>query len=206
MLFRVPVNLKRYIQPLKDYCHRAIRSYDGCSNWYELSYENEWEDCEGNQEVAFKKGKKYEDLLQIFKNDIPYSKILLESPVSRIDYTDTDDIQILIQNGTVISADVVIFTGSLGILKAKGRDLFEPTLPDDKLKAIDTIGFGIVDKIYLEFSEPILNSDTNWNYFLFNDEGITYSDADAANDWTRFLFASYVIDDKLTSFWLSGKN
>ena len=90
-------------------------------------------------------------------------------------------------------------------LKAKGHELFDPKLPDDKLQAIDTIGFGIVNKIYLEFSEPVFNSTTYWS-FLYNDEGISYSTEDAAKDWTRFLLGSYVIDSRLTSLWLSGKS
>ena len=89
-------------------------------------------------------------------------------------------------------------------LKAKGHELFDPKLPDDKLQAIDTIGFGIVNKIYLEFSEPVFNSTTYWS-FLYNDEGISYSTEDAAKDWTRFLVESYDIDSRLTSLWLSGK-
>ena len=88
-------------------------------------------------------------------------------------------------------------------IKAKRHELFDPQLPDDKLQAIDTIGFGIVDKIYLEFSEPVFNSTTYWS-FLYDDEGISYSAEDAAKDWTRFLLGSYVIDSRLTSFWLSG--
>ena len=89
--------------------------------------------------------------------------------------------------------------------KAKGHEIFDPQLPDEKLQAIDAIGFGIVDKIYLEFSEPVFNSTFDWNYFLYNDEGISYSAEDAANDWTRFLAESFIVDSSLTSLWLSGK-
>ena len=91
------------------------------------------------------------------------------------------------------------------LLKAKGHELFDPQLPDEKLQAIDAIGFGIVDKIYLEFSEPVFNSTFDWNYFLYNDEGISYSAEDAAKDWTRFLAESFIVDSSLASLWLSGK-
>ena len=90
------------------------------------------------------------------------------------------------------------------LFKAKGHKLFDPQLPDEKLQAIDTIGFGIVDKIYLEFSEPVFNPTFDWNYFLYNDEGISYSAEDAAKDWTRFLVESFVVDSSLASLWLSG--
>ena len=77
-------------------------------------------------------------------------------------------------------------------MKAKGHQLFDPQLPDEKLQAIDAIGFGIVDKIYLEFLEPVFNSTFYWS-FLYDDEGISYSAEDAAKDWTRFLVESYDI-------------
>ena len=82
--------------------------------------------------------------------------------------------------------------------------MFYPQLPIDKLQAIDEIGFGIVDKIYLEFSSKVFDSNTGWKEFLFDDDGISYSAEDASNDWTRFLSAYYVIDETLASFWLSG--
>ena len=90
-------------------------------------------------------------------------------------------------------------------MRAKGHKLFDPQLPDEKLQAINAIGFGIVDKIYLEFSEPVFNTTFDWNYFLYNDEGISYSAEDAAKDWTRFLVESFVVDSSLASLWLSGK-
>ena len=137
--FSASNDVKEYIFALRDFCHRSVRSYDGCENWYEVSYENEYEDCDGNDEVPFKTGHKFEDLLQIFKNDIPYNKFVFETSVTKINYNDTSDIQILSKDGTVFSADIVIFTGSLGILKENGRSLFDPQLPDDKLQAIDKI-------------------------------------------------------------------
>ena len=39
------------------------------------------------------------------------------------------------------------------MLKAQGKELFHPALEKDKLEAIDKIGFGVVDKIYLEFED-----------------------------------------------------
>ena len=45
-------------------------------------------------------------------------------------------------------------TPSLGVMKAKSRDMFEPKLPIDLQEAIDLIGFGTIDKIILDYSEP----------------------------------------------------
>ena len=45
-------------------------------------------------------------------------------------------------------------TPSLGVLKAKSRDMFEPKLPAEFQETIDLIGFGTVDKIFLDYPEP----------------------------------------------------
>ena len=115
-IYRASSKITAYINPLRDFCHREIRLSDACSNWYDLSYENEYETCDGN-DVPFKKGHKYEDLLQTLKNDIPYKNTHLETKVSKVDFTDADTVKVFDQDGTVFFADIVIFTGSLGILK-----------------------------------------------------------------------------------------
>ena len=99
-IYRASSKITAYVNPLRDYFHRAIRLSDGCSNWYDLSYDNEDETCDGN-DVPFKKGYKYEDLLQTFKNDIPYKNIHLETKVSKIDFTDTDTVKVFDQDGRV---------------------------------------------------------------------------------------------------------
>lgn len=50
------------------------------------------------------------------------------------------------------SADAVIVTVPLGVLKA-GSIEFDPALPDEKLGAIDRLGMGLLDKVYLRFDE-----------------------------------------------------
>ena len=198
---------KKYLNPVKDFYHRYIRSYDGCDNWFDLSFAgtvNMFTLCEGNQLVSFKKDKKYEDVIQIFKNDIPYSNVLLETPVAKIDYSSDDVVKVITESGQAFEADVVIVTTSLGVMKVKARDMFTPALPDDKLKAIDLIGFGTINKIFLEFAKP-LQAQTDGVKFLFNDTGIKYSSEDAEKDWTRFIIGAYTEEhSRIMSLWLSG--
>jgi lysine-specific histone demethylase 1 len=56
------------------------------------------------------------------------------------------------EDGETIAADHVVYTGSLGTLK--GRTVqFEPPLPEWKSKAIDRLGFGVMNKVVLVFDE-----------------------------------------------------
>jgi lysine-specific histone demethylase 1 len=53
-----------------------------------------------------------------------------------------------------IRADAVVVTVSLGVLKS-GSIRFEPPLPEYKQASIDKLGFGIYDKVFVEFESPI---------------------------------------------------
>eukprot|EP00208_Stichococcus_sp_RCC1054_P004285 CAMPEP_0206141490 /NCGR_PEP_ID=MMETSP1473-20131121/13113_1 /ASSEMBLY_ACC=CAM_ASM_001109 /TAXON_ID=1461547 /ORGANISM="Stichococcus sp, Strain RCC1054" /LENGTH=529 /DNA_ID=CAMNT_0053536087 /DNA_START=104 /DNA_END=1693 /DNA_ORIENTATION=- len=57
--------------------------------------------------------------------------------------------QISCTNGSGFSADAVIVTVSLGVLKAQYSTLFEPQLPSEKVEVIQRMGFGVVNKVFL---------------------------------------------------------
>jgi monoamine oxidase len=56
--------------------------------------------------------------------------------------------------------DAVLVTVSLGVLKS-GKIAFSPALPAAKSKAIDSIGMGTLDKLYLRFDKPFWD-DRTW--------------------------------------------
>ncbi len=57
--------------------------------------------------------------------------------------------------------DAVIVTVPLGVLK-QGAIAFEPPLPDRKRRAIERLGMGLLDKVYLLFEEPFWDADATW--------------------------------------------
>lgn len=57
-------------------------------------------------------------------------------------------------DGSAYTADHLICTVSLGVLKEKHLNLFEPFLPYEKIKMIDGLMIGTVDKIFIEFEAP----------------------------------------------------
>ncbi|KAK9860346.1 hypothetical protein WJX84_005539 [Apatococcus fuscideae] len=64
-----------------------------------------------------------------------------------------DGVEILCADRTTVCCDAVISTIPLGVLKANHEQLFEPQLPLHKIAAIQALGVGIVDKIFIHF-EP----------------------------------------------------
>ncbi len=76
-------------------------------------------------------------------------------------------------DGTTYTADHVIVTVSLGVLKEKclsptssPRQFFHPILPDSKLECIRDLGMGVINKVILQFKEPLV-SDTVLKLSLF---------------------------------------
>lgn len=57
-------------------------------------------------------------------------------------------------DGEEIYGDYIILTMSLGCLKCQADKLFAPPLPMSKLEAICGLGYGLCDKVFLEYAEP----------------------------------------------------
>ncbi len=61
-------------------------------------------------------------------------------------------------NRGVFTADRVIVTVPLGVLKADAI-VFDPPLPELKRRAVERLGFGLLDKVVLRFDEPFWPED-----------------------------------------------
>lgn len=88
--------------------------------------------------------------------------IQLQQVVEQISYRDSG-VQVR-TNKTTFSADRVIVTLPIGVLK-QGNVLFDPPLPQAKQAAINTIGAGLLDKLFLRFPEVFWDQDAellNW--------------------------------------------
>ena len=92
----------------------------------------------------------YQQIIRYFAQDLP---IRLQSPIGRIDYSDSTQVLITLASGERILAKKVIVTVSLGVLKSKSI-IFIPSLPVDKQKAIDKLGMGETMKLILRFKDP----------------------------------------------------
>lgn len=76
-----------------------------------------------------------------------------------------------------VGADHVVVTLPLGVLKA-GTVTFEPPLPDDKATAIERLGMGLLDKVYLRFPEVFWDAEA---------DAIGWASPDADGRWAEWL-------------------
>ncbi|HMN88449.1 MAG TPA: NAD(P)/FAD-dependent oxidoreductase [Saprospiraceae bacterium] len=109
--------------------------------------EERWSAGDDNYAIS---GRNYLSILQEKYADA-ISKVTLNAPVQRIDYTG-QRIELQTPAQTVI-ADRVIITIPLAVLQA-GDVQFTPDLPSEKRSAIANIGMGAGMKIILKFREP----------------------------------------------------
>lgn len=86
----------------------------------------------------------------------------------------------LLTNRGEFSADRVIITLPLGVLKRR-TVAFEPALPKGKLAAIDALGMGCLNKLYLRFPEVFWPNDV---------QGFSYQSS-PTGQWSQWLNMAY---------------
>lgn len=138
-----------------------------------------YQECEGRSLVELKYS--FAGIIDLFLRNIPLKWIHKNHIVSLIKYSFPErqsssneneslgnsimnetiprfyPLEVKCENGNTFPADHVILTIPLGCLKENSHKLFEPPLSSRKLEAINCLGFGTVNKIYLEFESPFWN-------------------------------------------------
>lgn len=95
-------------------------------------------------------------------------RILLNQPVQKVIYTDKE---VCVKTKTdMFVADYCISTLPLGVMKL-GTVSFYPALPQPKQTAIERLGFGVMNKIVLEYKECFWNPKTEGIGFASGDDG-----------------------------------
>lgn len=192
-------------------------AYEASDNWYETSPNGNYSNCEGDQLLNWK-GAGYSTVLNVlmvrnfnselsffkcglFKKKLPDPKqdlhleerIQFNKTVKTIDWKSTNQTQITCADGSLYTADHVICTVSLGVLKGTHQSLFEPHLPKKKIDAINGLSFGTVNKLYLEFKEPFWSSDFKGFNLLWNQEELQAVRQSTA-DWIEGISGFYTVD------------
>jgi len=85
--------------------------------------------------------------------------VKLNSIVTEIDYSDS--VTVKLADGSEIKGDFVVCTLPLGVLKAK-KVKFTPQLPAAKLKAMEHLDMGVLNKFFFEFPEVFWEKDVEW--------------------------------------------
>ena len=95
--------------------------------------------------------------------------ILLNKVVDKIHWKD-EKILVQCSDGSKYTANNVLCTFSLGVLKSNLKTMFLPKLPKPQEDAIMSIGFGIINKIFLHFDEKWWKEDWKGLQLLWKDK------------------------------------
>ena len=117
----------------------------------------------GGEDVLFPQG--YDALVNHLATGLD---IRLNQPVSKIVYGDTG---VTVSTDTDrFEADRAIVTLPIGVLK-QGDVAFEPALPEKKQTAINALGAGVLNKLYLQFPETFWERSPDWLSYISDAEG-----------------------------------
>lgn len=144
------------------------RTYTGAGDLFNLDYaaESEYRMFPG-AEITIPRG--YISIIEALASVLPPGMIQLGRKVVKIEWLESENIddhsgnissrpvKLHFSDGSVMQADHVIVTVPLGILKAginedSGGGLFSPSLPSLKKEAISRLGYGVVNKLFLQLS------------------------------------------------------
>lgn len=133
------------------------------------------------EEITIAKG--YLSIIESLASVLPHGLIQLGRKVARIDWQPeahqsmengfaNSPVKLHFCDGSVMLADHVIVTVSLGVLKAgigqdSGTFKFNPPLPSFKTEAISRLGYGVVNKLFLQLSSSHDGRDEDCNKFPF---------------------------------------
>lgn len=130
---------------------------NACGDLNNLSLKayTEWFDCDGVSLVNLKSG--YQSLIDYFLNELPQHFFQLNKPIENIEIKVPNVILKIKNRDTIVIAQHVIVTSSLGYLKKNYQTFFTPNLPENKVKLIKELGYGTINKLFLVFDTPFWN-------------------------------------------------
>ncbi|XP_050371210.1 probable polyamine oxidase 5 [Argentina anserina] len=158
------------------------RTYTSAGDLFTLDYnaESEYRMFPG-EEITIAKG--YLSIVQSLASVLPPDVIQLGKRVIKVEWRAESTVLDMEQNGygsrpvklhfsdgSVLLADHVIVTVSLGVLKAAiqhDSGMFSPPLPCFKAEAISRLGFGLVNKLFLQLSSTHVTKGQDFSKFPF---------------------------------------
>ena len=111
---------------------------------------------------------------QIFQNLAAQLDVRLEQVVSEIAYSD-EGVKVTTSQGE-FTAEQAVITLPVGVLK-KGVVKFSPPLPEAKQTAINHLGMGVLNKVYLRFPEMFWDEEVDWIGYMSANKG----------EWSEFV-------------------
>lgn len=100
--------------------------------------------------------------------------IQFNKEVTNINWSlENDSVKITCKDDSTFEIQFVILTIPLGVLKTSHRTLFTPSLPENNINSIESLQFGTVNKIVMEFDPPFWKSKFSGISLIWTDQGLS---------------------------------
>ena len=171
----------------------------------ETSRFGDYEWLEGVHNLLFQ-GTPLQQIVDSLARDLPHDVLQLNCEVESIVWNQKQcphPITVRCTNGDQYSADHVITTVSLGVLKNKlNSPFFTPPLPDDKQEAIASLGYGTVDKVFLKFPISLFSGEYCSLRLFYKDKKLAEK-----FPWTERLHRIHTIPGtNIVTLWFAGED
>uniref|UniRef100_A0AAG5D024 Amine oxidase domain-containing protein n=1 Tax=Anopheles atroparvus TaxID=41427 RepID=A0AAG5D024_ANOAO len=146
--------------------------------------------------------------------EVPIGGAAADEGIANVLKNSSANVLVECENGTVYEADHVICTLPLGVLKEQSETLFAPALPQYKVESIDSLLFGTVDKIFLEYDRPFLNATISEIMLLWEQEASPPEEDEPTGgaleqrlkeSWFKKIYSFSKVSDTLLLGWISGR-
>ncbi|KAM3955053.1 LOW QUALITY PROTEIN: spermine oxidase [Aphomia sociella] len=200
---------EEFVQEFLHFADLIINNYEATTSWNDITTESKYEELGGCQHMSWNRhGYKtfFEILLNKYNNGpgLPTLEIKLNTEVINIKYSQDPNakVTVLCLDGSTYTADNVIITVSLGVLKERHEKLFTPQLTQEKT-AIDKMSMGLLGKVILLFPNQWWEGGHYFG-FLWRDK-----DKKQLADVEKWLYALVVASppmgtSKTLTFWTTG--
>ncbi|EFA06712.1 spermine oxidase [Tribolium castaneum] len=202
--------LKIVLKEFPRYAETYIASAEGAFSWSHLSIDKDYQESPGHQMLVWKKVG-YKTIFDfLLKKHSIEDKLHLNSKVTQINWNQSELVTVYTSDNKSYSADFVIFTPSVGVLKHE-KTLFNPPLPPLKQQSIKATGFAGVMKAFVQFrTKWWLDNDTEFS-FLWSENDLkntSFTSGPSKNGipWVSQLtdFLKVPHNPKVWVWWISG--
>ncbi|XP_052859702.1 spermine oxidase-like [Anopheles cruzii] len=224
--YRAAINSPEYsdINPelakqfLVSFDNSELRGHSAIDSWFDVAATSDdgYVETEGEQSLAWTGKRGFSSILDIMTGTFPGSTnsvvpintlTSFNKVVNGIHWQGTTDdlVTVATEDCSLYSADHVIVTVSLGVLKDNSRTMFTPALPTINQNAIDGLNFGTVNKVFLLFDTPIPEAFGNVVDLLWYDQDLQTL-RQSKHAWAEAVGFFYRVDSKphVLCAWLNG--
>lgn len=199
-----------------DWYHKYTACLNACPTWFDLSAKGSacYETCKGDYYLHFR-NKGCQTILDVLMKKIPNTaekllledKIHLNKSVASINWNNANGVLVHCLDGSSYKAKCVLVTTSLGVLKKMHTKLFVPELPPYKVRVINELGFGTVNKIFLKFPVRWWSDDPKGISIIWTDEDKKFISKKNGKKWLEDIFGFYPIDShcNILLVWIVGE-